>query len=69
MRRKPKREGKTQYTVLPPRRPSNDEVYSMAATVLEVMGGPKGAADKLSWENFYVLAYLAACAPQPEKDR
>lgn len=48
------------YEPLPPRVPTTREVQRMASVVLEALGGPKGAADKLSVESFYALAYLAA---------
>lgn len=32
----------------------------MAETVIAALGGPKGAADKLSWESFYALTLLAS---------
>lgn len=40
--------------------PTRREVSAMAEAVFDVLGGPRGAAEKLSWPSFYALAYLVA---------
>ena len=40
--------------------PSWGQLQKMATTIIDVMGGPKGAAEKLSWENLYCLSILAS---------
>lgn len=48
------------YDVVPPRPPTWADVRRLAEVVMNLLGGPKGAADKLSIESFYTLAYLNA---------
>lgn len=46
-----------------PESPTWGEAQSMAEDVLEALGGPKGAADKLPGRSFMTLAKIAALEP------
>jgi hypothetical protein len=39
--------------------PTWGDLQRMAEVVMNRLGGPKGAADGLSWESFYTLSVLA----------
>jgi hypothetical protein len=45
---------------LTPKPPTTKDIQTMASAIIEVLGGASGAADKLSYQNFYTLAYLAS---------
>jgi hypothetical protein len=40
--------------------PTWGDLHRMAEVVMSALGGPKGAADRLSWESFYTLTILAS---------
>lgn len=40
--------------------PTWGQLQRMAEVVMTKLGGPKGAADCLSWESFYALSILAS---------
>ena len=40
--------------------PTFGDLQRLADVVMHHLGGPKGAADKLSWESFYTLSLLAS---------
>lgn len=47
--------------------PSWGDVQRMAEVTISALGGPKGAADKMSWESFYTLSLLASLRLDADK--
>jgi hypothetical protein len=47
--------------------PNWGHLQATAETVIDLLGGPKGAASKLSWEKFYTLTILASLNLDAEK--
>lgn len=62
---------KTKRKEKPPRAsiesPTWGDLQRTADVVLNLLGGPKGAADKLSWDSFYTLTILASLNLDDEK--
>lgn len=65
-KKKPKKTDKWDAVELKPyvESPTFGQVQRLATTVIDLFGGPAGAAGKLSGENYVVLCILAALQPQ-----
>lgn len=49
--------------------PTWGHLRRMAQVVMDKLGGPKGAANALSYESFYTLTILAALTEDEKRDK